>query len=100
MKKIIAALLSAALAVSVFGTVFGLADEKLFGDVNGSGTVTVEDALLVLQYSVGKIPFTDEQKDLARVSDEKGRGRGRRCRRSHDFAVFGWKNHRVPPQGR
>ena len=55
MKKIIAALLSAALAVSVFGTVFGLADEKLFGDVNGSGTVTVEDALLVLQYSVGKI---------------------------------------------
>ena len=74
MKKIIAALLSAALAVSVFGTVFGLADEKLFGDVNGSGTVTVEDALLVLQYSVGKIPFTDEQKDLARVSDEKGEG--------------------------
>ena len=37
------------------------ADVVAFGDINGTGGITAEDARLVLQAFVGKISFTTEQ---------------------------------------
>lgn len=74
MKRLIAALLSLLLAFSIFGSLSGLADGKLFGDVDGDKEITATDALYILQYAVGMRQFTDEQKDLAKVTTEDGSG--------------------------
>jgi hypothetical protein len=42
----------------------------ILGDINRDGTVTIEDAMLVLQNAVGLITFTDEQKKLADVNGD------------------------------
>lgn len=49
-----------------------LAEIKSYGDVNGDGTITSEDALTILQASVEKIDLTEEQ---ARRSDVDGDGK-------------------------
>ena len=74
MKRLIAALLSLLLAFSIFGSLSGLADGKIFGDVDGDKEITATDALYILQYAVGMRQFTDEQKDLAKVTTEDGSG--------------------------
>lgn len=74
MKRLIAALLSLLLAFSIFGSLSGLADGKIFGDVDGDKEITATDALYILQYTVGMRQFTDEQKDLAKVTTEDGSG--------------------------
>ena len=74
MKRLIAALLSLLLAFSIFGSLSGLADGKIFGDVDGDKEITATDALYILQYTVGTRQFTDEQKDLAKVTTEDGSG--------------------------
>ena len=74
MKRLIAAALSLLLALSVLGSLSGLADGKIFGDVDGDKNVTGNDALKILQYTVGLLDFTDEQKDLAKVTTEDGSG--------------------------
>lgn len=74
MKRLIAALLSLLLAFSVFGVLSGTADGKMFGDLDGDGKISSNDALLILQYIVGIEEFTDEQKNIAKVSTEDGSG--------------------------
>lgn len=74
MKRLIAALLSLLLAFSIFGSLSGLADGKIFGDVDGDKEITATDALYILQYAVGMRQFTDEQKVLAKVTTEDGSG--------------------------
>ena len=74
MKRLIAALLSLLLAFSIFGSLSGLADGKIFGDVDGDKEITATDALYILQYTVRMRQFTDEQKDLAKVTTEDGSG--------------------------
>ena len=74
MKRLIAALLSLLLAFSIFGSLSGLADGKIFGDVDGDKEITATDALYILQYTVEMRQFTDEQKDLAKVTTEDGSG--------------------------
>lgn len=56
------------------GSLSGLADGKIFGDVDGDKEITATDALYILQYAVGMRQFTDEQKDLAKVTTEDGSG--------------------------
>ena len=44
----------------------------VYGDVNGDGNVTVDDALVVLQGAVGKVELTDAQKLAGDVDGEAG----------------------------
>ena len=44
----------------------------VYGDVNGDGNVTVDDALVVLQGAVGKIELNDAQKLAGDVDGEAG----------------------------
>ena len=44
----------------------------VYGDVNGDGEVTVDDALVVLQGAVGKVELTDAQKLAGDVDGEAG----------------------------
>lgn len=75
MKRMIAVLLSVLMAVSVFGALAGSAAEEVkYGDVSQNGEITVDDALLALQFSIGKIQLSDEQKNLANVDSETGEG--------------------------
>ena len=46
----------------------------IYGDVNGDGEVTVDDALVVLQGAVGKIQLSDAQKLAGDVDGEAGIG--------------------------
>lgn len=60
MKRIISLVLAAVLALSFCTVSFA----ALRGDVNGDGKVNSNDALLVLQYSVGKINKIDSSADV------------------------------------
>ena len=40
------------------------------GDVDADGSITVTDALMTLQYSVGKITFSDNQLALADMNGD------------------------------
>ena len=53
------------------GLEFQAASPIVYGDVNGDGNVTVNDALLALQAAVGKITFTE---DRVRAGDVDGSG--------------------------
>ena len=48
--------------------------DVVYGDLNGDGNVTVDDALLALQGAVGKIELTDAQIEAADVDGEAGVG--------------------------
>lgn len=56
------------------GAVMLHADKKevtvVYGDIDGDGTVTVTDALQVLQASVGKVTFDDNQRLAADVNGD------------------------------
>ena len=54
--------------VNVTGVTLYKSDGILYGDVNGNGQVTTDDATLVGQASAGLITLTDEQKIRADVS--------------------------------
>ncbi len=70
MKRTIALFLSVLIAFSVFGMISGIAASFKYGDVNGDGSVTTDDALKVLQNAVGKISFDDNQKKAADVDKD------------------------------
>ena len=42
----------------------------VYGDIDNNGNVSVDDALLALQYSVDKIKFTDDQITRGDVDDD------------------------------
>ena len=48
--------------------------DVVYGDLNGDGEVTVDDALIALQGAVGKIELTDAQIEAADVDGEAGVG--------------------------
>lgn len=47
-------------------------DETTYGDVDGDGDVTVTDALMILQHSVGKITLADKYLKAADVDGTAG----------------------------
>lgn len=49
---------------------FSGGDEPLFGDVNGDGAVTAEDALLVMRCALELIDLTPEQLELADINGD------------------------------
>lgn len=60
-KKILAAILSAVLVLSVFtGNIIATSAAPFFGDVDGNGSINSTDALYMLQMSVGIIEETQE----------------------------------------
>ena len=65
MKKIISAVLAAAIALTLCTAAYA----RLVGDVNGDGTTNSGDALVVLQYSVGSIDKINEK--AADVNEDK-----------------------------
>ena len=78
MKKILAFLLCAVMTLSVCVAAFpahaadNCTDGITPGDVNGDGEVTVADALMVLQHSVGKITLDETVLKNADVDGEEG----------------------------
>ncbi len=53
-----------------FSVIFLRAGQKSLGDVNGDLKINSVDALLILQYSVGKIVFSDEQFSRSNVNKD------------------------------
>ncbi|MBQ1546096.1 MAG: hypothetical protein IIZ59_01020 [Clostridia bacterium] len=70
-RKIISLAASAALLTSAIAFPVS-AQNSLMGDVNGSGVVESNDALMILRHSVNLTEFDEEQKKLADVNYDDG----------------------------
>lgn len=65
MKKLSAFALSLCTAASIIGGYGAYASDM--GDISGDGNSSSEDALMILQHTVGMIDLTDEQKAAADI---------------------------------
>ncbi|MBQ7595695.1 MAG: dockerin type I repeat-containing protein [Clostridia bacterium] len=67
MKKVLSIILAAVLTAGFSLAAFG-ADSVKYGDVTGNGVINSDDALQILNYSVGTATLSKEQMKLADVS--------------------------------
>lgn len=68
LKKAVCALLALTMIFAVMSATAVAAGSSVMGDVDSDGRVTVEDAMLALNYSAGKRQLTAEQLFLADVT--------------------------------
>ncbi len=75
-KTSLVVLLTVSISILILfvSTIFvSAADEKIPGDVNGDGSVTLDDIIMVRQYLAGAIELTTEQQLIADIYGKDGK---------------------------